>query len=68
MENEHFFFCKISNCKVKFQICRHGYPDDARCMAYDPVQKLLAIGTGHGIVRMIGMIFFIRFLKFLIHA
>uniref|UniRef100_A0A1I7XNA8 WD_REPEATS_REGION domain-containing protein n=1 Tax=Heterorhabditis bacteriophora TaxID=37862 RepID=A0A1I7XNA8_HETBA len=33
---------------------RHGFPDEARCLAYDPVQRLLAIGTGHGTVRMIG--------------
>ncbi|PAV82434.1 hypothetical protein WR25_27257 [Diploscapter pachys] len=45
IQPEHCLFAKV---------CRHGYPDDARCMAYDPVQKLLAIGTGHGIVRMIG--------------
>ncbi|EPB71329.1 WD domain, G-beta repeat protein [Ancylostoma ceylanicum] len=35
-------------------IVRHGFPDDARCLAYDPVQRLLAIGTGHGLVRIIG--------------
>ncbi|VDK77494.1 unnamed protein product [Onchocerca ochengi] len=35
-------------------IVRHGFPDDPRCMAYDTVQRLLAIGTGHGIVRVIG--------------
>ncbi|KAK6728923.1 hypothetical protein RB195_006158 [Necator americanus] len=36
------------------KIVRHGFPDDARCLAYDPVQRLLAIGTGHGLVRIIG--------------
>ncbi|WKX90246.1 hypothetical protein Q1695_009244 [Nippostrongylus brasiliensis] len=36
------------------KVVRHGLPDDARCLAYDPVQRLLAIGTGHGIVRIIG--------------
>ncbi|VIO95811.1 Tomosyn (vertebrate synaptic protein) homolog protein 1-like [Brugia malayi] len=35
-------------------IVRHGFPDDPRCMAYDVVQRLLAIGTGHGIIRVIG--------------
>uniref|UniRef100_A0A1I8EI81 LLGL domain-containing protein n=1 Tax=Wuchereria bancrofti TaxID=6293 RepID=A0A1I8EI81_WUCBA len=35
-------------------IVRHGFPDDPRCMAYDAVQRLLAIGTGHGIIRVIG--------------
>ncbi|VDM91356.1 unnamed protein product [Litomosoides sigmodontis] len=35
-------------------IVRHGFPDEPRCMAYDTVQRLLAIGTGHGVVRVIG--------------
>ncbi|CAJ0578246.1 unnamed protein product, partial [Mesorhabditis spiculigera] len=37
-----------------FKIVRHGFPDDARCITYDPVQRLLAIGTGHGTVRIVG--------------
>lgn len=36
------------------QVVRHGFPDDPRCMAYDTVQRLLAIGTGHGVIRVIG--------------
>ncbi|XGW20944.1 hypothetical protein V3C99_004147 [Haemonchus contortus] len=36
------------------KVVRHGLPDDARCLAYDPVQRLLAIGSGHGVVRVIG--------------
>uniref|UniRef100_A0A915PQS7 Lethal giant larvae homologue 2 domain-containing protein n=1 Tax=Setaria digitata TaxID=48799 RepID=A0A915PQS7_9BILA len=36
------------------RIVRHGFPDDPRCMAYDTVQRLLAIGTGHGVIRVIG--------------
>uniref|UniRef100_A0A158Q8C1 WD_REPEATS_REGION domain-containing protein n=1 Tax=Elaeophora elaphi TaxID=1147741 RepID=A0A158Q8C1_9BILA len=36
------------------EIVRHGFPDDPRCMAYDSVQRLLAIGTGHGVIRVIG--------------
>lgn len=36
------------------KVVRHGLPDDARCLAYDPVQRLLAIGAGHGNVRIIG--------------
>lgn len=39
---------------VLFQIVRHGFPDDPRCIAYDAVQRLLAIGTGRGLVRIIG--------------
>ncbi|VDK58217.1 unnamed protein product, partial [Anisakis simplex] len=36
------------------QIVRHGFPDDPRCIAYDAVQRLIAIGTGHGTVRIMG--------------
>uniref|UniRef100_A0A0M3IQV1 PUM-HD domain-containing protein n=1 Tax=Ascaris lumbricoides TaxID=6252 RepID=A0A0M3IQV1_ASCLU len=36
------------------QIVRHGFPDDPRCIAYDCVQRLLAIGSGHGAVRILG--------------
>ncbi|VDO70946.1 unnamed protein product [Heligmosomoides polygyrus] len=39
---------------MRIQVVRHGLPDDARCLAYDPVQRLLAIGAGHGNVRIIG--------------
>ncbi|CAI5440027.1 unnamed protein product [Caenorhabditis angaria] len=35
-------------------VVRHGLPDDSRCMAFDPVQRLMAIGTGRGQVRIIG--------------
>uniref|UniRef100_A0A7E4VTT2 V-SNARE coiled-coil homology domain-containing protein n=1 Tax=Panagrellus redivivus TaxID=6233 RepID=A0A7E4VTT2_PANRE len=41
------------NCSLN-EIVRHGFPDDARCIAYDPVQKLIAIGAGHGTVRLLG--------------
>ncbi|MFH4976967.1 hypothetical protein AB6A40_003676 [Gnathostoma spinigerum] len=36
------------------KIVRHGFPDDPRCIAYDPVQRLIAIGSGHGSVRILG--------------
>lgn len=42
---------------------RHGFPDDARCMAFDPVQKLLAIGGGRGSVRLLGQASVDFFLK-----
>ncbi|KAJ1347417.1 Syntaxin-binding protein 5 [Parelaphostrongylus tenuis] len=45
VQPEHFRLAKIA---------RHGFPDDARCIAYDAVQRLLAIGTGRGEVRIIG--------------
>ncbi|EGT38947.1 CBN-TOM-1 protein [Caenorhabditis brenneri] len=36
------------------RVVRHGLPEDPRCFAYDPVQRLIAIGTGRGHIRMIG--------------
>lgn len=33
---------------------RHGFPDDPRCMAYDCIQRLIAIGAGRGSVRLLG--------------
>uniref|UniRef100_A0A8R1I251 LLGL domain-containing protein n=1 Tax=Caenorhabditis japonica TaxID=281687 RepID=A0A8R1I251_CAEJA len=36
------------------RIVRHGLPEDPRSIAYDPVQRLLAIGTGHGHIRIFG--------------
>uniref|UniRef100_A0A1I7RY64 WD_REPEATS_REGION domain-containing protein n=1 Tax=Bursaphelenchus xylophilus TaxID=6326 RepID=A0A1I7RY64_BURXY len=36
------------------EIVRHGFPDDPRCLDYDPVQRLVAIGAGHGCVRLLG--------------
>uniref|UniRef100_A0A914BVM7 V-SNARE coiled-coil homology domain-containing protein n=1 Tax=Acrobeloides nanus TaxID=290746 RepID=A0A914BVM7_9BILA len=46
---------KISseNCCLT-NIVRHGFPEDPRCLAYDPVQKLLAVGSGHGCIRLLG--------------
>uniref|UniRef100_A0A915DFG0 Lethal giant larvae homologue 2 domain-containing protein n=1 Tax=Ditylenchus dipsaci TaxID=166011 RepID=A0A915DFG0_9BILA len=36
------------------RIVRHGFPDEPRCLAYDPVQRLLAIGACRGCVRLLG--------------
>jgi syntaxin-binding protein 5 len=36
------------------KIVRHGFQREARCMAFDPVQRLLAIGAAHGDVRLLG--------------
>ncbi|CAI4230060.1 unnamed protein product [Auanema sp. JU1783] len=41
------------HCCLK-KVVRFGFPDESRCLAYDPVQRLLAIGTEHGTVRIIG--------------
>ena len=32
------------------QTFHHGFPSHPLCLAYDPVQTILAIGTKHGIV------------------
>ncbi|XP_042524251.1 syntaxin-binding protein 5-like isoform X6 [Dipodomys spectabilis] len=40
-----------------FQICktvRHGFPYQPTAMAFDPVQKILAIGTRTGAIRILG--------------
>ncbi|VDN52570.1 unnamed protein product, partial [Dracunculus medinensis] len=44
-------------------VARHGFPDDPRCIAYDPIQRLLGIGSGHGSVRVLGNIGVDYFLK-----
>uniref|UniRef100_A0A914XGW2 Lethal giant larvae homologue 2 domain-containing protein n=1 Tax=Plectus sambesii TaxID=2011161 RepID=A0A914XGW2_9BILA len=36
------------------KVVRHGFPHDPRCIAFDPVQHLLAIGTAHGSIRILG--------------
>lgn len=36
---------RVNNESV-LQVVRHGFPDEAKCLAYDPVQRLIAIGTG----------------------
>ncbi|CAK5062578.1 unnamed protein product [Meloidogyne enterolobii] len=40
--------------KIHSMIIRHGFPDGPRCMAFDPVQKLCAIGAARGSVRLLG--------------
>uniref|UniRef100_A0A8D2EMB8 Syntaxin binding protein 5 like n=1 Tax=Theropithecus gelada TaxID=9565 RepID=A0A8D2EMB8_THEGE len=40
-----------------FQICktvRHGFPHQPTALAFDPVQKILAIGTRTGAIRILG--------------
>jgi syntaxin-binding protein 5 len=46
-------FSNVEHLNSNFiQVVRHGFPHDPRCMAYDPVQRLLAIGSGNGSIRM----------------
>ncbi|XP_075718982.1 syntaxin-binding protein 5 isoform X4 [Rhinoderma darwinii] len=45
LQSEHFQLCKT---------VRHGFPFEPSSMAFDPVQKILAIGTNHGAVRLFG--------------
>ncbi|XP_067845433.1 syntaxin-binding protein 5a isoform X7 [Heptranchias perlo] len=44
-------------CSDHFQLCktvRHGFPYQPSAMAFDPVQKILAIGTQSGSLRLFG--------------
>uniref|UniRef100_A0A1I8GL37 WD_REPEATS_REGION domain-containing protein n=1 Tax=Macrostomum lignano TaxID=282301 RepID=A0A1I8GL37_9PLAT len=45
LKSEHFNVSKI--------VC-HGFPNAPCCIAFDPIQKLLAIGTKHGSIRILG--------------
>ncbi|KAL0969792.1 hypothetical protein UPYG_G00232360 [Umbra pygmaea] len=45
LQSEHFHLCKT---------VRHGFPYQPSSMAFDPVQKILAIGTQSGAVRLFG--------------
>ncbi|XP_062324818.1 syntaxin-binding protein 5-like isoform X5 [Osmerus eperlanus] len=45
LQSEHFQLCKT---------VRHGFPHQPSSMAFDPVQKILAIGTQSGALRLFG--------------
>ncbi|XP_049335887.1 syntaxin-binding protein 5a isoform X2 [Astyanax mexicanus] len=45
IQSEHFQLCKT---------VRHGFPYQPSSMAFDPVQKILAIGTQSGALRLFG--------------
>ncbi|XP_068194580.1 syntaxin-binding protein 5 isoform X7 [Antennarius striatus] len=45
LQSEHFQLCKT---------VRHGFPYQPSSMAFDPVQKILAIGTQAGALRLFG--------------
>uniref|UniRef100_A0A3B4A2X7 Syntaxin-binding protein 5-like n=1 Tax=Periophthalmus magnuspinnatus TaxID=409849 RepID=A0A3B4A2X7_9GOBI len=45
LQSEHFQLCKT---------VRHGFPYQPSAMAFDPVQKILAIGTQRGALRIFG--------------
>ncbi|KAK7907785.1 hypothetical protein WMY93_016397 [Mugilogobius chulae] len=45
LQSEHFQLCKT---------VRHGFPYQPSAMAFDPVQKILAIGTQSGALRIFG--------------
>ena len=42
-----------------FQTFRHGFPHQPTAVAFDPVQRLLAIGTKSGSLRMYPFITFL---------
>ncbi|KAL3315574.1 hypothetical protein Ciccas_005792 [Cichlidogyrus casuarinus] len=37
-----------------FKMASHGFPYEPKCIAFDPIQKLLAIGTINGVVKIYG--------------
>ncbi|XP_027028001.2 syntaxin-binding protein 5 isoform X5 [Tachysurus fulvidraco] len=45
LQSEHFQLCKT---------LRHGFPYQPSAMAFDPVQKILAVGTQTGALRLFG--------------
>ncbi|XP_055011637.1 syntaxin-binding protein 5 isoform X2 [Boleophthalmus pectinirostris] len=45
LQSEHFQLCKT---------VRHGFPNQPASMAFDPVQKILAVGTQSGALRLFG--------------
>ncbi|XP_077394359.1 syntaxin-binding protein 5 isoform X3 [Festucalex cinctus] len=45
LQSEHFQLCKT---------VRHGFPHQPSSMAFDPVQKILAVGTLNGALRLFG--------------
>ncbi|XP_037652723.1 syntaxin-binding protein 5 isoform X6 [Sebastes umbrosus] len=45
LQSEHFQLCKT---------VRHGFPYQPSSMAFDPVQKILAVGTQKGALRLFG--------------
>uniref|UniRef100_H2S4R1 Syntaxin-binding protein 5-like n=1 Tax=Takifugu rubripes TaxID=31033 RepID=H2S4R1_TAKRU len=45
LQSEHFQLCKT---------VRHGFPNQPSSMAFDPVQKILAVGTQTGALRLFG--------------
>ena len=36
------------------KVARHGFPHGPTCLAYDPVQRLLAVGQSSGCIRILG--------------
>ncbi|XP_053208518.1 syntaxin-binding protein 5-like [Panonychus citri] len=45
LKSEHFLLSEI---------VRHGFPHNPTCVAFDPIQRLIAIGTRNGCLRIIG--------------
>ncbi|MEQ2183662.1 Syntaxin-binding protein 5 [Goodea atripinnis] len=48
LQSEHFQLCKT---------VRHGFPYQPSSMAFDPVQKILAVGTQTGALRLYPFLF-----------
>ncbi|CAH8639568.1 unnamed protein product [Schistosoma guineensis] len=39
---------------IFFQISAHGFPHQPTCIAFDPVQRIVAVGTKCGFIRIFG--------------
>ena len=44
----------VNNDFAVHQVLRHGFPSQPTCIAYDPVQQILAIGTKTGHILLLG--------------
>lgn len=49
-----FFFIPHLISIYFIQIVRHGFPYNPTCVAFDPIQRLIAIGTRNGCIRIVG--------------
>lgn len=53
---------------VLFQTVRHGFPYLPTALAFDPVQKILAIGTRTGAIRMYPFLFRMYAISLYLHS
>lgn len=55
MNFDAFAWCRfIDSIAFYYQIERHGFPHEPTTLAFEPVQRLTAIGTKNGAIRLLG--------------